>query len=135
MASIHYAHYKDFIRCLQEDPDVRFSDYCEKNGISFHGFYKWLQRNKISLKKLYKAYGAGRPMSELMPSDNELLFQEVKPLQTIPASSNTDTDIHGMRMALPGGIAVEIGECSASAALSLLRECLAFGAGKERSYV
>lgn len=135
MASIHYAHYKDFIRCLQENPDVRFSDYCEKNGISFHGFYKWLQRNKISLKKLYKTYGADRPMSELMPSDNVPLFQEVKPLQPVPVSSNTDPDIHGLRMALPGGIAVEIGTCGVSAAAALLRECLVLGGGKEGAYV
>lgn len=135
MTSIHYAHYKDFVKRLQENPGIRFRDYCRQNGISYHGFYKWLQRNHISLKRLYKAYGATDTIELPIPSDKEPPFREVRPMPASSEPTPFDSDIRSMRMALPGGIAVEVGSCSASVALSLLRECLAFGAGKEVAYV
>lgn len=114
-------HYRGFCDRLKKDPTIKISVYCEEVGINWRRLYDWMTRRNISLKRLYAGYEQPVPESERSVVGNISKPQAFAPLKIeSPAMKEVSTVCKDLRIKLPSGVSVNIGECDAEFLVRIL---------------
>lgn len=131
----YYGHYKAFVRELRENPEQTLQIYCREHGVVWRRLYDWMRRHHISLKRIYQTYRADSP--DAVPDQidgGQVEFKELIPGRgtgTEEGGQPAERVAGGIRIDLPSGISISLGECS----VSVLSRLIAGLTGKEVSDV
>lgn len=112
----YYGHYKAFVNELKQNPEQTLQVYCRDHGVVWRRLYDWMRRHHISLKRIYQTYrenaqAAGRDMIEDRPVEfSELISGE--DTGKVKGGLSAGGMAGGIRIDLPSGISISIGECS-----------------------
>lgn len=133
-ANDYNGHYKAFVKELRQHPDQSLQIYCQKHGIVWRRLYDWMRRHHISLKKLYQKYRQDpTPSGPDLCGVSTVEFRELIPGHA-PVAGEGKLSAEGMaggiRIDLPSGISLSIGECSIRSLTRLIGGLAGKDAGK-----
>ena len=112
-------YYLGFRERLKEDPTFKFSRYCEEVGAPCRRLYDWMKRRHISLRRLYE--GLDQPGSATEGDHRDSKDIPVfSPLRVESRKDTTGTTCRDLRIRLPHGACIEIGECGAEFLVRIL---------------
>lgn len=117
----YHKYYRGFCDRLRQDPTIKFSAYCDEVGVPWRRLYDWMKRRHISLKRLYAGYNQPVPEFEKSVVDNMSDTPAFAPLKIeSPAPKSVCTGGRDVRIKLPQGVCLEIGECDAEFLVRIL---------------
>lgn len=119
-------HYKAFVKELSQKPGQTLQNYCQENGVVWRRLYDWMRRNHISLRWLYQTYRVKSEVSAFAADGSAgIEFMEIVPgCGGIGRAGVSGDAVTGVRVSLPSGITVSLGECNVQA-LARLINCIA----------
>lgn len=131
----YYGHYKAFVNELRHNPEQTLQIYCREHGVVWRRLYDWMRRHHISLKIIYQTYRGDRADADPDTSDcRPAEFRELIPKQNTDREkgwSSADGTAMGIRIDLPSGISISLGDCSVPVLIGIINSL----AGKEVSDV
>lgn len=131
----YYGHYKAFSEELKQNPGQTLQIYCRDHGVVWRRLYDWMRRHHISLKKIYQAYRQdSAATSATLPGNIPVDFRELIPGQGAVRGKgrlSAECIAGGIRIDLPSGISISVGECSVHVLTGILNNLT----GKEVSDV
>lgn len=117
----YHKHYRGFCDRLKADPTIKFSAYCDEVGVPWRRLYDWMKRRHISLKRLYAGYDQPVPEIEREIVGGIADTAAFAPLEIdSPAPKASGARCRDLRIRLPHGLCLEIGECDAEFLVDIL---------------
>ena len=112
-------YYLGFCERLKEDPTFKFSRYCEEVGAPCRRLYDWMKRRHISLRRLYEGHDQPESAREGDLRDSKV-SPVFSPLKVECRQDTPGTTCRDLRIRLPHGASIEIGECGAEFLIRIL---------------
>lgn len=120
----YYGHYKAFVNELRHNPEQTLQIYCREHGVVWRRLYDWMRRHHISLKIIYQTYrGNSCDASQDAINGGCVEFRELIPNQKRDRGKewpSADRTAGGIRIDLPSGISISIGECRVPVLTSII---------------
>lgn len=104
-------HYDEFVRRHVSDRSLRMARYCDEAGIRRQRMYEWMTRRGLSLKRIYADAVQAQPE---VKADAPGPSSPFSPLHVSPAPAllQSGPGLGRIRITLPNGVGIEIGQCS-----------------------
>lgn len=106
-------HYDEFVRRHGSDRSLRMARYCDVAGIRRQRMYEWMTRRGLSLKRIYAdaAKSADPSKTTVETTVQSTGFQPLIITPPVPEAEDSP-NLGIVRITLPNGVGIEIGQCS-----------------------
>ena len=105
-------YFEDFKGVLQNEPNQTLKGYCSLNNIKYHALYSWMQRKGYKMNTIRKE-------ARMNKGVNDMSFVPIIPDK--PIDKHDYNIVSGMHIAIPGGVVIQIDECSTASAIDIIK--------------